>query len=69
MNEQILLNLAAQAFDTVKPTDKEWFKSYSIKFAELIVRECRVTMSENFHECKTAPLMDKVIKEHFGIDK
>lgn len=36
-------------------------------YAELIIRECRVTMSENFHECRTASLMDKKIKEHFGI--
>jgi hypothetical protein len=36
------------------------------KFAELIVKECRLIMSENFHECNTATKMDKIIKEHFG---
>lgn len=39
------------------------------KFAELIVRECRVIVSENFHECSTASKMDRIIKEHFGVEK
>ena len=47
--------------NSVEEFDKE-------KFAELIVNECRVTMSENFHECRTASLMDKKIKEHFGVE-
>ena len=39
MNERIE-ELAKQAFDTVTPADKEWFKTYSTKFAELIIKEC-----------------------------
>ena len=32
--------LAKQAFDTIAPDDKEWFKTYSTKLTELIVKEC-----------------------------
>lgn len=39
MNKRIE-ELAKQAFDTIVPDDKEWFKTYSTKLTELIVRDC-----------------------------
>lgn len=35
------------------------------KFAELIIRECSITVSENFHECRTTVRMDRILREHF----
>jgi hypothetical protein len=67
MNEQIdiLTHLAEQA-----GLHPEWYidNPEIEKLAELIVRECRLTVSENFHECNTAVKMDKILKEHFGVE-
>jgi hypothetical protein len=38
------------------------------KFAELIVNECRYTVSENFNECQSATKMDRILQDHFGLN-
>jgi hypothetical protein len=72
MNERINELVGQAKFMAEESTNKKISANtelymFAEKFAELIIRECRVTMSENFHECRTASLMDKVIKEHFGV--
>ena len=50
------------------PTATEMQSKWDEKFAELIVKQVRCTVAENFHECRTASRMDKIIKEHFGVE-
>lgn len=38
------------------------------QFARLIINECRVVVTENFHECNTATKMDRIIRDEFGIE-
>lgn len=52
-------------------TDDEEFDGFRYfnkeKFAKLIVRECRLVVSTNFNECRTAYQMDNIILDHFGV--
>ena len=48
------------------------FEGYELdteKFAELIILECRITVGENFHECRTATKMDQILRDYFGLEK
>jgi hypothetical protein len=53
---------------TLNETPKAWEELKLAKFAELIVRESRLIVSENFHECNTAVKMDKILAKHFGVE-
>lgn len=57
--------LAKQAFDTVDPDDKEWFRSYSTKFAELVMAECAEACTDE--QCNTLCSPKELIDMHFGI--
>ena len=59
--------LAKQAFDTIAPDDKEWFKTYSIKLTELIVKECTNMLPEDSIRNADGVHMFYVIREHFGV--
>ena len=59
--------LAKQAFDTIAPDDKEWFKTYSTKLTELIVKECTNMLPEDSVRNANGVHMFYVIREHFGV--
>jgi hypothetical protein len=51
----------------VESNDTTWTAIMASTLAELVVKECRMVASENFHSCKTAVKLDAAIKEHFGV--
>ena len=71
MNKQIE-ELIEQAYVEVLH-ERDWDATSQVfdkeKFAKLIILECRMTVGENFHECRTATKMDQILRDHFGLEK
>lgn len=66
--------LIQHSYDNTIPiftvNDAVWqYKDFDMEqFARLIINECRVVVTENFHECNTATKMDRIIRDEFGIE-
>jgi len=60
--------LAKQAFDTIAPTDKEWFKTYSTKLAELIINDSIAAIRAKYFDRGTTEAVI-AIETHFGVEE
>ena len=76
MNERIReLDKAAQEYagrlvgNDEDSNYNEWFYVYKVKFAELIVRECRTVVEWAISVDSTIDRVPVLIKEHFGVEE
>ena len=72
MNERIkqLVKQAADYANTYSDAGADvWFEIYNKKFAELIVKECRVALTPMLRDMISRGQAYNLIKQHFGVEE